>query len=45
MSTKPKKRILYGEANYKSMVLDNGYYVDKTGYIGLMEEYRNPVFL
>ncbi|MCP5049232.1 MAG: AAA family ATPase [bacterium] len=27
------------------MVLDNGYYVDKTGYIRLMEEYRNPVFL
>ncbi len=45
MSTKPKKRILYGEANYKSMVLDNGYYVDKTGYIRLMEEYKNPVFL
>ncbi len=45
MSTKPKKRIRYGEANYKSMVLDNGYYVDKTGYIRLLEEYKNPVFL
>ena len=42
---KPKKRIRYGEANYKSMVLDKGYYVDKTGYIRLMEEYNNPVFL
>ncbi|MCP4155577.1 MAG: AAA family ATPase, partial [bacterium] len=39
------KRIRYGEANYKSIVLDNGYYVDKTGYIRLMEEYKNPVFL
>ncbi|MCP5054357.1 MAG: AAA family ATPase, partial [bacterium] len=45
MSTKPKKRVRYGEANYKSLVLDNGYYVDKTGYISLMEEYKNPVFL
>ncbi|MCP4218948.1 MAG: AAA family ATPase, partial [bacterium] len=45
MSTQPKKRIRYGEANYKSLVLDNGYYVDKTGYIRLMEEYKNPVFL
>ncbi|MCP4147075.1 MAG: AAA family ATPase, partial [bacterium] len=45
MSTKAKKRIRYGEANYKSLVLDNGYYVDKTGYIRLMEEYKNPVFL
>ncbi|MCP4218946.1 MAG: AAA family ATPase, partial [bacterium] len=45
MSTKPKKRIRYGEANYKSLVLDNGYYVDKTSYIRLMEEYNNPVFL
>jgi hypothetical protein len=26
------------------MVLDNGYYVDKTGYIRLMEEYKNLVF-
>ncbi|MCP4156756.1 MAG: AAA family ATPase, partial [bacterium] len=45
MSTKPKKRVRYGEANYKSLVLDNGYYVDKTEYIRLMEEFKNPVFL
>ncbi len=45
MSAKPKKRVRYGEANYKSLVLDNGYYVDKTGYIRLMEDYKNPVFL
>ncbi|MCP4147883.1 MAG: AAA family ATPase [bacterium] len=45
MRPKPKERIRYGEANYKSMVLDNAYYVDKTAYIRLMEEYKNPVFL
>ncbi|MCP4153356.1 MAG: AAA family ATPase, partial [bacterium] len=35
----------YGEANYKNLILDNGYYVDKTEYIRLMERYKNPVFL
>lgn len=41
----PGKRVLYGEANYKNMVLENGYYVDKTEYIRLLENYKNPVFL
>jgi len=45
MNNKPKKRVLYGEANYKKLVLESGYYVDKTGFIRLMEEYKNPVFL
>jgi len=45
MTTKAKKRVLYGEANYKRMVTDKGYYVDKTSYIRLMEKYRNPIFL
>ncbi|UCH92483.1 MAG: AAA family ATPase [Candidatus Aminicenantes bacterium] len=45
MNTKPKKRILYGEANYKNMVDKNGYYVDKTGFIRLLENYSSPVFL
>jgi hypothetical protein len=27
------------------MVLENGYYVDKTGFIPLLERYKNPVFL
>ncbi|MCP4157144.1 MAG: AAA family ATPase, partial [bacterium] len=45
MNSTPKKRIIYGEANYKNLILDNGYYVDKTEYIRLMEPYKNPVFL
>jgi hypothetical protein len=45
MKTKSKKRILYGEANYKNMVEKNGYYVDKTGFIPLLEDYTSPVFL
>jgi hypothetical protein len=45
MNNKPKKRILYGEANYKNMVLDNGYYVDKTGFLPLLEQYKSPVYL
>jgi hypothetical protein len=45
MNPKPKKRVLYGEANYKKMVEKNGYYVDKTGFIRLLEDYTSPVFL
>ncbi|MCP4150998.1 MAG: AAA family ATPase, partial [bacterium] len=45
MNTIAKKKILYGVANYKKMVEKNGYYVDKTGFIHLLEEYQNPVFL
>ena len=45
MNTKTKKQILYGEANYKNMVMENGYYVDKTMFIQLIENYKNPVFL
>jgi hypothetical protein len=45
MSSKSKRRVLYGEANYKNMVLENGYYVDKTGFIPILESYKNPVFL
>jgi hypothetical protein len=45
MKTTPKKQVLYGEANYKNMVLENGYYVDKTGFIPLLERYKNSVFL
>jgi hypothetical protein len=45
MNVTPKKQVLYGEANYKNMVLENGYYVDKTGFIPLLERYKNPVFL
>jgi hypothetical protein len=45
MDITPKKQVLYGEANYKNMVLENGYYVDKTGFIPLLERYKNPVFL
>ena len=37
--------ILYGEANFKSFYDDNGYYVDKTHYIPVLEKFRSPVFL
>ena len=40
-----KKRILYGVANYEEIVAKNGYFIDKTQYIGRLEEIENPVFL
>jgi len=45
MNSKSRRRVLYGEANYKNMVKKNGYYVDKTGFIPLLEDYSSPVFL
>jgi len=32
-----KKRILYGSADYEEIVRKNGYFVDKTAYIGKPE--------
>ncbi len=43
--TLSKKRIPYGVANYKSLVTEYGYYVDKTEYIRRMEAFHSPVFL
>ncbi|MBF0413413.1 MAG: AAA family ATPase [Desulfamplus sp.] len=40
-----RKRILYGNANYEEIVSKNGYFVDKTKYIELLETVENPVFL
>ena len=40
-----KKRILYGVADYEEIVSENGYFVDKTHYIPILEAVRNPVFL
>ena len=40
-----KKRILYAEADYKTLVRENGYFVDKTCYIEKLEKVKNPVFL
>ena len=45
MSKKPKKRILYANANYQEVVLENGYFVDKTAYIETLEPVKEPVFL
>ncbi len=45
MGATPKKQVIYGEANYRNLILENGYYVDKTPYIRLMETYKNAVFL
>ncbi|KPA18231.1 hypothetical protein MHK_001562 [Candidatus Magnetomorum sp. HK-1] len=40
-----KKRILYGNANYKEIVQKNGYFIDKTSYIEALEIVEDPVFL
>ena len=40
-----KKRILYAEADYGTLVRENGYFVDKTCYIEKLEKVKNPVFL
>ncbi|MEM7134087.1 MAG: AAA family ATPase [Chloroflexota bacterium] len=40
-----KKRILYNESNYEAIVLENGYFVDKTEYIAKLEKIKNPIFL
>jgi len=39
------KRVVYASANYKEIVQDNGYFVDKTRFIELLERVKNPVFL
>lgn len=39
------KRILYSEANYETIIKENGYFVDKTEYIEKLETVKNPVFL
>ncbi|MFN8487908.1 MAG: AAA family ATPase [Caldilineaceae bacterium] len=41
----PKKRVVYGLANYAEQVQKNGYLVDKTEYIQRLELIENPVFL
>src|SRR5690348_7101327 len=41
----PKKRVVYGVANYAEQVQKNGYFVDKTEYIQKLELIENPVFL
>ena len=40
-----KKNIMYGSANYLEFFTENGYFVDKTHYIPLLETVKNPVFL
>ena len=45
MSMATKKRILYGNANYKEIVQKNGCFVDKTHYIEALELVDDPVFL
>ena len=40
-----KPRVLYGEASYRVMVREHGYYVDKTPYIAALENFKSPVFL
>jgi len=39
------RRILYGEANFPALRENNGYFVDKTGFIRLLENYHSPIFL
>ncbi len=45
MKNRIKKRVLYGVANYQEIVLENGYFVDKTHYIEKLELSKNQVFL
>ncbi|MEZ4869509.1 MAG: hypothetical protein R3C14_49755 [Caldilineaceae bacterium] len=33
----PRKRVVYGNANYADLVQKNGYFVDKTPYIAKLE--------
>ena len=40
-----RKTIPYGVSNYEELVRDNGYFVDKTKYIELLEYVKNPIFL
>lgn len=41
----PRKRIVYGNANYADLVQKNGYFVDKTEFIAKLELVENPVYL
>jgi hypothetical protein len=40
-----KRRVLYSEAHYPTIVRNKGYFVDKTQYIERLERTANPVFL
>ncbi len=40
-----KRRIPYGVGNYEEIVKDGYYYVDKTKYIRVLEQVKNPIFL
>ncbi len=40
-----QRKVSYGEANYKTLVEENGYYVDKTFFIERLEDYRNVIYL
>jgi len=39
------RQIPYGISNYKELIEENRYFVDKTRYIALLEEIKNPIFL
>ncbi len=39
------RRIPYGVGNYEEIVDGNYYYVDKTKYIRVLEQVKNPIFL
>lgn len=41
----PRKRVVYGSANYADLVQKQGYFVDKTPYIAKLELVENPVYL
>ncbi|CAK8718559.1 PD-(D/E)XK nuclease superfamily protein [Candidatus Electrothrix laxa] len=40
-----KRRVLYSEAHYPTIVRNKGYFVDKTRYVERLEQVANPVFL
>jgi hypothetical protein len=41
----PRKRVVYGNANYADLVQKGGYFVDKTPYIAKLELIENPIYL
>ncbi|PWR74859.1 AAA family ATPase [Methanospirillum stamsii] len=40
-----ERRVPYGIMNYAELVMENGYFIDKTPFIARLERVKNPVFL
>lgn len=40
-----RRRVIYGESNYATLVRKEGYFVDKSAFIAKLEAIENPIFL